>query len=73
MGLTRAERHNRMLDRVFNQWRAHQASIPPVELYSRYLELAVEKLGITKDEARDRYGLYTVAQWRELLGLNTFK
>ena len=69
MGLTKAEKHNRMLDRVFAQYRQHQESLPPCELYARFLQIAEEKLGITKDNARDKYGNYTVREWEKLLKL----
>ena len=38
-------------------------------LYARFLEIAEERLNITKDEARSKYGLYTVKQWEEVLKL----
>jgi len=69
MGLTKSERHNRMLDKTFDHYRHHQASLPPCTLYSRFLEIAEEKLGISKDEARRQYGLYTVQEWETLLKL----
>lgn len=69
MGLTKAEKHNRMLNSTFDFYNKHQSSIPSCHLYGRYLDMAVEKLNISKDEARDKYGLYTVAQWEQLLNL----
>ena len=69
MGLTRAEKHNRMLDKTFEHYRQHQDSLPTCHLYGRFLEIAEEKLEITKDEARARYGQYTVKEWETLLGL----
>lgn len=42
--------------------------LPPIMVYSNNLDLAVSKFGITKDEARDKYGKYTIGQWEELLG-----
>ena len=69
MGLTKAEKHNRMLDKVFNTYLQQQNRLPPCHLYSRFLELAVEKLNITKEEARKKYGSYTVQQWEQLLKL----
>ena len=69
MGLTRAEKHNRMLDRTFDSYRKHQNSLPTCHLYSRFLEIAEEKLKISRDEARNMYGLYTVNQWELLLKL----
>jgi len=35
--------------------------------YSVYLNRASTKLGISVDEARDRYGRYTYNQWEQLL------
>lgn len=69
MGLTRAEKHNRMLDKTFEHYRQHQDSLPACHLYGRYLEIAEGKLGITKDEARTKYGQYTVKEWETLLKL----
>jgi len=67
--LTKAERHNRMLQTTFDQYNKHQQSLPPCHLYGRFLEIAEETLHITKDEARAKYGLYTVQQWESLLKL----
>lgn len=69
MGITRAEKHNRMMDKVFSHYNQHQESLPSCHLYKRYLELAEEKLKITKDGARSKYGQYTVKQWEQLLNL----
>lgn len=67
--LTRAQRHNKMLETTFDHYRKHQESLPPCELYARFLEIAVEKLKITIEEARRNYGQYTVQQWESLLKL----
>ncbi len=67
--LTKAQRHNRNLENVFDNYRQHQESLPSSHLYSRFLEIAEEKLSISKDEARNRYGLYTVKEWESLLNL----
>ena len=67
--LTKAQRHNRNLENVFNNYRQHQESLPSVHLYSRFLEIAEEKLSISKDEARNKYGHYTVKEWETLLKL----
>ncbi len=69
MGLTKAQKHNRMMDKIFEQYHQHQNSLPPCQLYSRFLEIAQEKLKITIEEARNKYGLYTVAEWEKLLKL----
>jgi hypothetical protein len=67
--LTKAERHNKMLNNTFDHYRQHQQSLPPCHLYGRFLEIAEEKLNITKDEARAKYGQYTVQEWETLLKL----
>ena len=67
--ITKAERHNRMLNKTFEHYHNHQNSLPPCHLYGRFLEIAEETLHITKNEARRRYGLYTVKQWEQLLKL----
>ncbi len=67
-----AQRYNNRMNKIFEHYRKHQASLPPAHLYGRFLEIAVEKLNISKDEARAKYGQYTVQEWEELLklGLN---
>ena len=67
--LTKAQRHNRNLENVFNNYRQHQDSLPSAHLYSRFLEIAEEKLSISKEEAINKYGLYTVKEWETLLSL----
>lgn len=67
--LTKSQRHNKMLETTFNHYRNHQESLPPCHLYGRFLEIAEETLHITKDEARAKYGQYTVQQWESLLKL----
>jgi hypothetical protein len=67
--LTRAQRHNRMLETTFDHYRKHQDSMPTCHLYGQYLRIANEKLGISETEARTKYGQYTVKQWEQLLKL----
>lgn len=67
--LTKAERHNRILNQIVTQYEEHQKGFPPYELYNRFLEIATEKLCITKNEAIKKYGKYTVKQWESLLQL----
>lgn len=67
--VTKAERHNRNLNNVFNHYREHQKSIPCEHLLNRHCEIAQEKLGITIEEARAKYGFYTVQQWEQFLKL----
>lgn len=69
MGLTKAQKHNKMLDETFEIYKQQQKSLPSCHLYGRFLEIAVEKFNITKDDARNKYGLYTVAEWERLLKL----
>jgi len=58
-----------MINNTFDFYKKHQASKPSKILYDRFLEISEEKLGITKDEAENKYGLYTVAEWEKLLNL----
>ena len=69
MGLTKPQKHNKMLDVTFKHYNQHQDKLPSCHLYKRFLEITEEKLGITKDQARDKYGLYSVAEWEKLLNL----
>lgn len=71
--LTKSERHNRMLEKTFNHYKAHQASLPPAHLYGVFLGKAVEEFQISIDEARSKYGNYTVSQWETLLKLGWSK
>lgn len=41
--------------------------LPPSGKYSEYLQLAISKFGISINEARSKYGQYTIGQWEELL------
>ena len=73
MGLTKAERHNRMMDKVFNTYRQQEEAkkdfLPTISEYSYFLDEAQKRLNITRDEARNKYGKYTHGQWKELLKL----
>lgn len=40
--------------------------LPPIELYRKYLNIASIRFNLTIDQCRDKYGLYTIAQWDEL-------
>jgi hypothetical protein len=71
--LTKAQRHNKMFEDTFERYRKQEAArkdiLPTCTDYSFFLDKAVEKLKITRDEARDQYGKYTYGQWKELLKL----
>ena len=67
--LTKSERHNRMLENTFTDYRNRQNQLPGCHLYGSFLEIAEEKLHITQNEARAKYGQYTVKQWETLLQL----
>lgn len=41
-------------------------TLPPSGLYSKYLQIAATRFRMTIDECRDKYGLYTEAQWEAL-------
>jgi len=67
--ITKSERHNRMLNKTFDRYNHSQNELPPSHLYGRFLEIAIDKLNITPNEARAKYGLYTIKQWEALLQL----
>ena len=71
--LTRAERHNRMLNNTFETYRKQQAAkkdfLPTCSEYSYFLDEAEKRLKITREEARNKYGQLTYGQWKELLKL----
>lgn len=71
--LTKAQRHNKMLEDTFNNYYKQEAAkkdfLPTITEYSFFLSKAVEKFNITINDARDRYGLYTYGEWKELLKL----
>ena len=67
--LTKAQRHNRNLQEVFDNYEKLQNNLPTIGLYIIFLKMAEEKLFISKDEARNKYGLYTVKEWETLLKL----
>jgi len=66
---TGAQRHNKRMDKIWDNFYIHQSKPPPIHLYGRFLEIAEEKLNISKEEARNKYGLYTIQQWETLLKL----
>jgi len=71
--LTKAEKHNRMLNNIFDTYHEQQAEkrdfLPTISEYSHFLDEAVKRLKITRDEARNQYGKFTYGQWKELLKL----
>lgn len=48
---------------------ANDHLLPTVSEYSRYLDIAQNKFGISREQARKRYGQYTIGQWKKLLGI----
>ena len=53
----------------YEKYAKNQKCLPTCALYRRFLELAMEQFNITINQARDKYGLYTVEQWEQLLKL----
>ncbi len=45
-------------------------NLPTIQEYTDYIQQACSQYGISTNEARERYGLYTVGQWEELLNQN---
>ena len=56
--LTKAERHNRMLNNAFDTYHRQQLEkrdfLPTISEYSHFLDEAVKRLKITRDEARNQ-------------------
>ena len=71
--MTAAEKHNKMMDRVFNKYheieRAKKDLLPTCTEYGFFLDKAQKKLKLSRDEARKNYGQFTYGQWKELLKL----
>ena len=55
----------------FNYLDNNQNILPPCKLYSTYLGMAKEKLSISLEEARSKYGTFTIEQWEKLLKSET--
>ena len=70
---TGAERRNKQYDKIWDTYHKQEAArkdfLPTCTDYSFFLDKAVKKLKISKDEARNQYGKFTYGQWKELLGL----
>ena len=62
MGLTKAQKHNRMIENVFNHYNVHQNSIPCEHLMNSYKRIAEEK-NISIENTDN----YTVKQFEQLL------
>jgi hypothetical protein len=43
--------------------------LPPCGLYAKYLQIASFRFRLSVDECRNKFGLYTLAQWHKLLGV----
>lgn len=41
--------------------------LPAISLYTKYLNIASIRFNLSMDECRDRFGLFTINQWEELL------
>lgn len=71
--MTAAQRYNKRMDAIFDKYHAIEASkadyLPTVTEYSHFLDEAVKRLKISRDEARSKYGQFTYKQWKELLQL----
>jgi hypothetical protein len=68
-----AARINKRYDEIWKRYHeleeARKDVLPTCTDYSFFLDEAVKRLKITKDEARDQYGKFTYGQWKELLKL----
>jgi hypothetical protein len=41
--------------------------LPPTGLYIQYLSTVSARFDLSMNECRDKFGLYTIAQWEDLL------
>ncbi|MBP7846041.1 MAG: hypothetical protein KA007_01245 [Candidatus Pacebacteria bacterium] len=68
---TGAQRRNKQYNEIWSKYHEIEAAkkdfLPTCTEYAYFLDKAVEKLKISKDEARDKYGSFTYGQWKELL------
>ena len=71
--MTAAEKHNKMMGGVFDKYhqikRDRKDILPTCTDYGFFLDKAQERLKISRDEARKKYGQFTYGQWKELLKL----
>lgn len=70
---TGAQRLNAAYDKIWDRYKAQEAArkdlLPTCTDYAYFLDEAVKRLKISRDEARSKYGQYTYGQWKELLGV----
>lgn len=70
---TGAERYNKRMNAIWENYHrqefARKDLLPTCTDYAYFLNESVNRLKISIDEARDKYGLYTYGQWKELLKL----
>lgn len=45
--------------------------LPPIKMYAKYLQIASIRFGLTIDQCRDKYGLFTASQWEELFNADS--
>ena len=50
-----------------NYCEVDKTKLPPVLLYSKYLNIASFRFNLSMDECRNKYGLFTIEQWESLL------
>ena len=62
MGLTKSQKHNRMLENVFNHYTTHQNSQPCEQLMNSYKRIADEK-----NISLENTDGYTVKKFEQLL------
>ena len=59
------EVNNDLQERKKEGW--SEDKYPPSLIYSKYLQIASHKFRLSIDECRNKYGLYTIAEWNKLL------
>lgn len=64
---TGAQRHNDRRDKIWEAYQRQLDKLPPIATYSKFLDQAVVKFRISKDEAREKFGHLTTRGWQKLL------
>lgn len=49
-----------------------ESKLPPIDLYRKYLNIASIRFNLSMDECRNKFGLFTINQWNEMLNKETY-
>ena len=45
--------------------------LPSCTMYGKYIQIAMIRFGMTSDQVRNKYGLYSTRQWNEMLSADS--